>query len=370
MSVLLRRCGCAAQHQRQQRRGGGCCGRVARTLRGLLSAVELRLSDYSSLLPAGWAGAVAEAPPSASSLFAQCEGELVRVRYRWDSRWYGAKLRSKDLDGTYTAVFVDGFIQFGTVEADVWRGNFRASDAAVEDNRVEIVEAEIGQLDTELDIWTAAKVGDAARVAELLAGGAPLNAPEHLPGGNSGRTPLYWACLCGHVATARALLAAGASDADGAAWDAVTAAVGGDGDSNIIASAAADLLHDPDEGIYTEGLEEHPSAGGGEAGGETAAGGGADEGGGPGGLDAIRGLLGTLPNPTCCLERPARTHRNSSEAASVHNDSHNHSKSRELTRRCALGCSCAWPWTAERQRQLRVTLRGGAYLPRGVRLGP
>ena len=60
------------------------------------------------------------APVQVSKMFADCSGELVRVRYRWDSRWYLAKLKSHDVDGTYTAILGDGFIQFGTPEADVW----------------------------------------------------------------------------------------------------------------------------------------------------------------------------------------------------------------------------------------------------------
>ena len=43
-------------------------------------------------------------------MFLNCTGDLVRVRYRWDGLWYVAKLRSHDEDGTYTAVFEEGFL--------------------------------------------------------------------------------------------------------------------------------------------------------------------------------------------------------------------------------------------------------------------
>jgi hypothetical protein len=182
-------------------------------------------------------------------MFADCSGELVRVRYRWDSRWYIAKLKSHDVDGTYTAILSDGFIQFGTPEADVWRGNFRLSDDVAGQLVVSDIRAAAENGEEDLTIWTAAKFGDVELIARLMEEGSPHDEPEPLKGGQSGRTPLYWACLCGHTEAARLLLDAGATDPDGAAWDAVTAAVADAGDKNVIEDASADLRYDPDEGI-------------------------------------------------------------------------------------------------------------------------
>ena len=267
----------------------GLLRRLHAFVQGALSAMTLR----------------AGAPPVAvSNLFLRCDGEIVRVRYRWDSRWYTAKLRSQDIDGTYTAILSDGFIQFGTPEADVWRGNFKLDDLTGLPmvNDVALAQAD----DEDLSIWTAAKFGDVDLIKSLLAEGAPLNEPEQLKGGQSGRSPLYWACLCGHQLAARILLERGATDLDGAAWDAVTAAVGDGGDKNVIASASADLLYDPDEGIYTEFEEDQPES---QIGGEDTS--EAESGKTPA---TMRDLLGTLttafvPPSTACPGRlPASTH--------------------------------------------------------------
>ena len=78
-----------------------------------------------------------------------------------------------------------GFIQFGTPEADVWRGNFRlcadsaAGQLVVSDIRQ--TEGEGGEED--MTIWTAAKFGDVGLIERLLAEGAPHDAPEPLQGG-------------------------------------------------------------------------------------------------------------------------------------------------------------------------------------------
>ena len=231
------------------------------------SALALSWADLGLGLPRRGA-----APPlTVSKMFANCEGELVRIRYRWDSRWYIAKLKSQDVDGSYTAILSDGFIQFGTPEADVWRGNFRLSDdesSLLVANDVAVAEAD----EEDLTIWTAAKFGDAALIQSLMDQGAPHDEPEPLKGGQSGRTPLYWACLCGHTEAARLLLRAGATDPDGAAWDAVTAAVGDVGDKNVIEDASADLRYDPDEGIdealIGEFGEDQPGAAEGDGGSE------------------------------------------------------------------------------------------------------
>ena len=59
-----------------------------------------------SALALGWKDLQAAPPVAVSSLFRSCDGELVRIRYRWDSRWYTAKLRSQDVDGTRFAGLV------------------------------------------------------------------------------------------------------------------------------------------------------------------------------------------------------------------------------------------------------------------------
>lgn len=63
------------------------------------------------------------------------------------------------------------------------------------------------------DIWSACKVGDEAFVK-----GAILYAPETVHRLHDGRTPLYYASLCGHETIVRLLLEAGATDPERTAY--------------------------------------------------------------------------------------------------------------------------------------------------------
>lgn len=80
-----------------RRRGAGCgqaalrrCCCVAATL-ALAHRCWSVLQSTASALSHWWADlglrGGAAPPLKVSALFANCGGELVRVRYRWDSRW-------------------------------------------------------------------------------------------------------------------------------------------------------------------------------------------------------------------------------------------------------------------------------------------
>jgi Zinc finger, C3HC4 type (RING finger) len=61
-----------------------------------------------------------------------------------------------------------------------------------------------------------------------------------------GRSPLYWASFCGHTELVRELIARGGVDTDGSAYIAVTGRERADDNR--------DLYFDPDEGIFSDGI--------------------------------------------------------------------------------------------------------------------
>ena len=56
-------------------------------------------------------------PATAAPLFATTAGPLVYAQYSWWATWHVAKVRSRDVDGTFTVVWEDGTLQIGTLHA-------------------------------------------------------------------------------------------------------------------------------------------------------------------------------------------------------------------------------------------------------------
>jgi ankyrin repeat protein len=117
-----------------------------------------------------------------------------------------------------------------------------------------------------LTVWEAAKKGDLETCLALIDHGdatpndleiishssnvsrsSSVNSnTQQLQQQQHGRSPLYWASFCGHVELVRELLARGGVDADGSAYLAVT--------SRDKADDNRDLYFDPDEGIFSDGI--------------------------------------------------------------------------------------------------------------------
>jgi Zinc finger, C3HC4 type (RING finger) len=119
-----------------------------------------------------------------------------------------------------------------------------------------------------LTVWEAAKKGDIETCLALIdRGDAAPNDLEIISHSSNlsrnsnvnskqqqqhGRSPLYWAAFCGHAELVRELLARGGVDADGSAYLAVT--------SREKADDNRDLYFDPDEGIFSDGINYNSSS--------------------------------------------------------------------------------------------------------------
>lgn len=190
-------------------------------------------------------------------------GDIVSARYRWDSICYAARIKSKDPNDTFSVAFEWGCWQMNTPTCDMILITDNATIRAYKNKELAAmprkVNVEKDDEEDEDDVWLAARRGDLKTVMELVRNGAPLDEPEILEDVKSdnrikvngddllGRTPLYWACLCGHSELVEWLLSNGARDTDGSAFAAVTGSKPvrhGDDER--------DLIFDPDENIYSD----------------------------------------------------------------------------------------------------------------------
>jgi hypothetical protein len=229
--------------------------------------------------------------PSAP-LFSACRRPTLFAQYRWTDEWFLCRIRSIDVDGSYTIVWEDGSLQIGTQSQSIRRMTpelLREMEPTIEffqHNQWELMTirsrtavsmiwlvAWINRLlkkilspwNTTIDaspsssrmdvperngmtVWEAAKRGDLSTTLAIIdTGWATPNDVELLDQHRQGRTPLYWACFGGHVELVRELLARGGKDSDGAAYLAVT--------TREKADDNRDLLFDPDTGTYSDWVD-------------------------------------------------------------------------------------------------------------------
>ena len=217
-------------------------------------------------------------------LFASLDHETTLfARYKHTGEWFLGRVRTYDVDGTFTVCWEDGTIQIGTNPSDLRRMTlslqrnvekhlkratvakttpFASSSSPNSHN--ESLEPEASSSlspPPELNgmtVWEAAKKGDMETCLALVDSGlATPNQREIVGHGSSGsggggandegRTPLYWACLVGHAELVRELLVRGGRDADGSAYLAVT--------SRAKADDNRDLLFDPDNNTFSDWVD-------------------------------------------------------------------------------------------------------------------
>jgi hypothetical protein len=208
-------------------------------------------------------------------------GAIVSTKYRWDGLWYSARIKSKDPNDTFTISFEWGCWQMNTSATDMKlitnEPDRRAFEAKERGAVTQMAPPAATSGDQGIaggdgdDVWLAARRGDLDTLVTLVRNGGPLDEPEvfehdqageraHERGAGGGgkavgRTPLYWACLCGHSEVVEWLLRNGARDVDGSAFAAVTGSrpVRHQDDER-------DLVFDPDENIYSDFVERSAGA--------------------------------------------------------------------------------------------------------------
>jgi hypothetical protein len=181
-----------------------------------------------------------------AKLFSSCCRPSLFGLYRHTNQWYLCRIRSLDVDNTFTIVWEDGTLQIGTTKEELLRPATEELKATVE-RALEKTEYNIlptlwtqsslpaaAKIDSsenssssnsdvaedEITVWEAAKRGDMATSLRIIdQGDASANDVELVDDalGTQGRTPLYWACFIGHVELVRELLARGGIDYDGSA---------------------------------------------------------------------------------------------------------------------------------------------------------
>ena len=60
-------------------------------------------------------------PATAAALFTTTTGPPVFAQYSWWDTWHVAKVRSRDIDGSFSVVWEDGTLQIGTVHSRIRR---------------------------------------------------------------------------------------------------------------------------------------------------------------------------------------------------------------------------------------------------------
>jgi hypothetical protein len=229
-------------------------------------------------------------PPA--PLFLACRRPTLFGQYRWTDEWFICRIRSFDVDGSYTVVWEDGSLQIGTQSQSIRRmvpellKEMESSIEFQQQNRLEqtirsrtantlicivswiihllkqlcfpwtmTIDATRTPVDENkvsewngITVWEASKRGDLATTLAIIdAGWATPNDVELLDQERQGRTPLYWACFGGHVDLVRELLARGGKDIDGAAYLAVT--------TREKADDNRDLMFDPDTETYSDWVD-------------------------------------------------------------------------------------------------------------------
>lgn len=158
-------------------------------------------------------------------------------------------LRKEVTETTYTVYYVWGCIQPSTKLEDINFEECTPPDESFSQVLAEKSKSQEPLVDDADTIWLAARRGDERAICSLAGKMEDINTLEPIVAGDykSGRSALYWACLCGHLECVKTLLDLGAVDADGSAFQAATCS-----EPVRAKSDDRDILFDPDANMFSD----------------------------------------------------------------------------------------------------------------------
>jgi len=186
-------------------------------------------------------------------------GPWLLAEYRWEPGvFYPCKVRGVENAqlGTYTIMFHWGCLQPSThhdqikwdEEVEVVLSETTEEVTTSKSNGDDNDDDKDDDDDDDNNIWVAARKGDVETVRRLAKTMEDINALEPVST-MDGRSALYWACLTGRIEVVELLLALGARDTDGSAFQAATCS-----DPVRARTDERDLLFDPDENLFTDNV--------------------------------------------------------------------------------------------------------------------